>query len=315
MIKNILIFMSSLNLLISQPLAGSETQAKESKKAVEISQTEMERLLKVNPQIRTRRLALTEFEELKKKEEQERKKRRQEKLRKQKEKEEQERKERQTTMAQTAQDVAPLHQINLGGDAGDAALVVFAVIGLVVIIAWIPYAAMGIKELITGQKSSNLDFLLSINTSLIEKKRIRSQTNTIRSGSDLNLNLSFYFKESESSQYGLSTEVGYHLFEDQLQSGTIQHNAVYALTGPSLRVFFDNKKTLGLKMDLMAGTSEDNSIGLLSKAQILLQVYQNDLLLHFGGGSQFIESQRTEGPLLNLNSFNFYAVAGVGFNF
>jgi hypothetical protein len=135
-----------------------------------------------------------------------------------------------------------------GSTSEEAALVMFALVGLVIIVAWIPYVPMLLYK---GVEEKKFDHLVQLNWN-----PVIGHNRGDKHGSMTGLNYGFYL---EDSHIGLSLESGYYRLN--------QNEGSYWLSGPSI-VFGDMKpETLFGRVDLMAGSSFDANLGLMSRAE------------------------------------------------
>lgn len=135
-----------------------------------------------------------------------------------------------------------------GSSSEEFALVMFAVVGLVLIVAWIPYVPMLIYE---GSRGKDFDHLVQLNWNPVIGNDQRDKHGFMNG-----LNYGFYLEESH---IGLSLESGYYNIGG--------NNGAYWMAGPSV-VFGELKpETLFGRVDLLAGTSFDPNLGLMSRAE------------------------------------------------
>lgn len=197
-------------------------------------------------------------------------------------------------------------------DSGDeAALVVFAVIGVVMVVAWLPYLPILIHDIWTDDKNLKVHHFLTAQWSLFggdfNSSDISSRGHGRRSGSLLGLRYSFYEERSEDKEYkmGFATELGHYLVKEKNRL-----EGSYWLAGPSI-VFGDIRpESLIVKLDLMGGTTFDSNIGLISRAEFTVSwLTLNQIIIGISMGGLYMNA---EG---NSNNLGFVLGVNTGFFF
>ncbi len=168
-------------------------------------------------------------------------------------------------------------------NSGDeAALIIFAVIGLVVIVAWIPYLPVLIHDIIKGDENLKIHQLLTTqwNPFLV----------THRSGGLLGLRYSFLEERLDKDQtlkMGFAVESGHYLVKENKR-----FEGVYWLAGPSIVIGDYDTDSLFGKIDLMGGTSFDSDLGLVSRAEFSINwLGQSGLLFGLSVGGLYLKAR------------------------
>lgn len=166
------------------------------------------------------------------------------------------------------------------GGGKDIAIMIFAVVGVVVVVAWIPYTALLAYRSIKNPELYKFSSILSASVMNIDKDGDRSQS---RKGlmSSLRWTPLSALKRSEEEIknnphdkfFGFNFEVGYYDFYDEMKQAGVkqEYHSPYWLVGPSLVLgdFMPLKKIpLFLRMDLLAGTSFHQDVDLITKADM-----------------------------------------------
>jgi hypothetical protein len=181
--------------------------------------------------------------------------------------------------------------INLGGGggSGQGALIVFVVVGLIIMIAWIPYMFGFIYNAIVNPEDLDFTHTLSFDYDRFYKsdRNTDYSLNSKRSGYVYSATYSFYMTQNKASHYGFSTQVGKHYIKDEfLFLDKSEYEGIFFMFGPSIQYRKLNVPFSGyMQLDLLGGTSDHNSIGLMSSARINLGFVFGKVLfaIHFSG--------------------------------
>lgn len=191
----------------------------------------------------------------------------------------------------------------------EAALIVFAIVGAVVIIAWIPYF-IGVSAKLLKGETDQLEFKRFLTAQF-------TQLTTERNGKLLGARYGFYTIDKEEktyATYGLSFESGYYdsREKNKEQQREYRHGS-YWLVGPSL--FFQEGSIIG-KTDLLAGSSFDQNLGLVSKAEASLHwKFKSGLMIGASLGGLYFNVKDKYGILNHHNDlgFTYGLVTGLSF--
>lgn len=168
------------------------------------------------------------------------------------------------------------------GGGRDVAIVIFAVVGIVVVAAWIPYTALLAYRALKNPEQYKFTSILSASVMNIDKdgEIFKSRKGLM---SSLRWTPISTLKKSEEeikinpydTFFGFNFELGYYDFHDEMkQAGVRQdYHSPYWLVGPSLVLgdFMLLKKIpVFLRMDLLAGTSFHQDVDLITKADMSL---------------------------------------------
>lgn len=190
---------------------------------------------------------------------------------------------------------------HLGGDFGgrDTALVVFAVVGLVVIFAWIPYFPILFYDYLRNPQDFDTRHMLSLNYTRAPHNRSEYKgENHYREGFLSGLRYSLFLKRKESQQedfkFGFSGELGHYEFmRTKNDPGVPNFFGEYWLLGPSLMY---GQKWFWLQLDLLAGSTFDSDLGLTSKADLSLNVgLSKNIFLGLGFGALYYDVRGGKG--------------------
>lgn len=191
----------------------------------------------------------------------------------------------------------------------EAALIIFAVVGIIVIVAWIPYFAGVTYQLIKGEKDSfQLNHLVSGQF---------TQLTTDRDGMLAGGRYSLFInpvKERGAVSYGLSFESGYYESQEKNKYGKreLTHGA-YWMTGPTILA---GEGSLFGKIDLLAGSSFDRNLGLISKAEASLNwMFDSGFTLGASIGGLYFHVKDRNGLLNHENDLGFTYGFVSGFSF
>lgn len=168
--------------------------------------------------------------------------------------------------------------VNFSG--GDGPIIVFAIVGLVLVIAWIAAFPYTLYMATTNKKKYQNLQLLNVNYSFMESARL------------VGTRYSLYLANKETSlmgnSMGFSGELGYY---DYYRYGQ------YWMIGPSFIDGFElGNQYAFVKLDLMAGSTFNSSFGLVSKSEVSLNVeVSSKLSLGLGMGALYLESNGYRG--------------------
>ncbi|HXH30798.1 MAG TPA: cell envelope integrity protein TolA [Bacteriovoracaceae bacterium] len=173
-------------------------------------------------------------------------------------------------------------------DSKEVALVVFAIVGTVVMVAWLVYVPVLLYDMITQKKDVNFYQLLSLQYSHIFLERQISKSRL--EGNMPGLVYSLFFEDVQT--YGLAAEFGYFDLTER------DRGAFWAV-GPSLMLGKDGGELYDFyaKFDLLAGSSFNGDLGLISKINITgnLSVFHPNFYLGLGAGAIYIDVKEDQG--------------------
>lgn len=207
------------------------------------------------------------------------------------------------------------------GGTKDAALVIFAIVGVVVVVAWIPYVPVLFYDYATGEKDKfQLSQVITFQGTTIIGE---GGEQTPRHGGLLGARYSLFVEEIEKASVikkGLSFESGYYITkEDTLDDQTeVRREGAYWLVGPTLMVGdkIDFNNSIFAKLDLMAGTSFDRDLGLVMKADFSGNwLFKCGFTLGAGLGGLYLHVKDDKGVLADANDFalTFSGIMGYAF--
>lgn len=190
-----------------------------------------------------------------------------------------------------------------------AAIIIFAVVGTVVIVLWFPYFFLFTRDLIRGDHH------------LYQYRQMftlhASSFNEERDGFMYGGRYSLYTtpKEEETvGEYGLSLEAGYYQSREKNRfNKRVSHDGAYWLLGPSILF---NLESWFLKLDFLAGSSFDQELGLISKADFSInKKLSSGATLGLGVGGQYFNIKDRNGVLKRDNDLSLSYGVIVGFDF
>lgn len=208
------------------------------------------------------------------------------------------------------------------GGTKDAALVIFAIVGVVVVVAWIPYVPVLFYDYATGDKEK---FQISQMATLQGTTIIgEGDEQTARHGGLLGARYSVFVEEIEkasSIKKGLSFESGYYSTKEDtvsVDSSEVRREGAYWLVGPTLMVGdkIDFNNSIFAKLDLMGGTSFDRDLGLVMKADFSANwLFRSGFTFGAGIGGLYLHVKDDEGVLADANdiALTFSGIMGYAF--
>ncbi|MDT8446782.1 MAG: hypothetical protein RRB13_07790 [bacterium] len=199
---------------------------------------------------------------------------------------------------------------NLGSGGGDGAAVLFVIIGLVVVFAFVFYAAYYLgRQVVYGNQSRGWVELGLGGWAF---------GNSTESGNMTALRLGLG-QEIRSNGWGLAAEIGQidatlDLDPEESTGGQIDLKGAYAIVGP--RITFGHRGNSLWLMELMAGTSEHQEVEVVAKALIGYR-FQPPRGLYFGFslGSLMVSLKKDLGLVRQQNPYNLLGGLETGVHF
>lgn len=199
---------------------------------------------------------------------------------------------------------------NIGSNSSnDFALVIFAVVGAFVIFAWVPYTVVYLYRLSKGEADRySYKHWLQL-TALRYKDDIQGSLTGIRYSF-----LSHDNEEAHVADYGLAAEVGYYHNQFNIKDSPSKYkNGAYWLIGPSITM---QEKLFVGKLDLMAGTSFDNNLGLISKAEVSFHYFiEKNFSIGLNVGGIYLNAKDQNGVIKDRRELGVTYGVVSGFRF
>ncbi len=202
-------------------------------------------------------------------------------------------------------------------DSSEGAVVVFAIIGVIVVIAWIPYALMYLYDL----QKDRATYCPWYHTS-VRYKEIKSsgpELNVKREASFTSINVGIASLKDEYSFFGLGLELGHHEIKDSLDSGSEVYSGEYFMLGPRVSLgkpFRDN-----ITLSLLGGSSTHSNISFMAETNLGWSINLNRAAkkyaptINLNLGANYLDIKETEGIIKNINKYALYVGMGFGFNY
>ncbi len=194
--------------------------------------------------------------------------------------------------------------------SGDGALIIFAVIGVVVLIVWIPYVLAYLYQWIAKGESAKGWWQLELLYTAMSRERLSSDTQ--RSGGFLGLRGSLFMGEDSGQQMILVVEGGRVDFEEVILGQKREYQAGYLMAGPGLS-FGSEQTHFGLQ--IIGGTADSRAIGLLSKATGFFKINFNPWLFSLDLGALYSNIHSDRGAARDIDGFQFVGSVGFGLSF
>ncbi len=220
----------------------------------------------------------------------------------------------------------PVGSFNFSGGGGgrEAAILIFAIVGTVVLISWVPYTAMLAYERFKKPENfkdySLLNFQYNSFINFDGNNRNGDMSSLKYTFLTQRLNQNKNSSGFKSKKLGLNFEIGHYSFKysDRAKNISIPYNSNYWLIGPSI-IFGAIKEKVNstfLKFDLQAGTSFERDVNLILKFDISLNYkFRNEIFLGAGVGDTFLNGQKGQGIVSHLNDLSVHWLASVGMIF
>lgn len=210
-------------------------------------------------------------------------------------------------VAEPTADIIP--HINVSGSSGsDAAILIFAIVGTVMLVAWVPYAAILTVRAISKPECFDKLHMISADFNFLTG-------NNSRKGNASDLQYSIFLKEKDSyaaKKMGFNFNLGRYRFKDSENSTYVKYDSYYWLVGPSI-LFGD---TFGLKLDLLAGTAFHRDVNLILKGGFkFFFKFPNNMFAGLGFGADYINGQKGKGLFTHTNDLSTHILGTFGFFF
>jgi hypothetical protein len=200
----------------------------------------------------------------------------------------------------------------------DGAAIVFAVIGLVAIVSWVPMMYLALNDIIVNDAKYEHDQILGLEFNFLSPP----------DGVDFKLSgnySSLYYashlrKPGKRSGIGIAALLGRFdfeakQFENDKEVARELHSSSFLMAGPSVRFFLretPTKEVVYLNVELLAGKS-DTYDDFLSTARVKMNVsisqdkrsFWNDTFWGVNLGATYYQSDELEGILNNASHFNY----------
>ncbi|MCP4162146.1 MAG: hypothetical protein GY760_18900 [Deltaproteobacteria bacterium] len=202
----------------------------------------------------------------------------------------------------------PNIDISKGGPEG--LLIIFIVIGVFVTIFLIGY---GVGFLYKYLRDSHLWVDVKMQNSFFYNKRNKEGLEYKRWGT-LN-GIKICLGAGEDKGLGLNTEFGYHNINEEYSNGDENsYDGYYFMTGPVL-YYGDIKKTR-LSLELLAGTSDRDDIGIISTARInTIFNFNSNFQLGINLGAFYSDLKESDSIYENSDSFTYSVGTTIGWSF
>lgn len=198
----------------------------------------------------------------------------------------------------------------------ELALLVFAVVGAVIVFAWIPYFPVLAYKALKDDKNKTVDIVGVSILGAGDSKRGQYRYGTLTSG-----RYSLYLQKRDEQEpgnlLGFSADIGHYKFKEK-NTDTGESDMVegaYWLLGPS--IIFGYEDPVFGKVDLLGGTSFGSDLGLVSKADatVNFRVGDSGLILGAGIGALYLENNASRGIASNINKLSLSLVGGFSYDF
>lgn len=211
------------------------------------------------------------------------------------------------------------------GSSGDGAAILFAIIGVVIIIAWIPYVFKFLETLSDDEVEFCPWYKLQYKFKNIDVYgRGEDLSSVDRTATFHGVQLSIGSLNPEFNRLGFSAELGTHHIQDEFknwndQRTTNNYHGTYLMVGPSL--FFGSPDSAVLTFDLMAGVSTNEDVSMIGDASMNLSFPLSVVdkkytpTFNFGLGSSFLNIKDNEGISAKFDEYAIYLTGGFGIHF
>jgi hypothetical protein len=197
-----------------------------------------------------------------------------------------------------------------GGGGRELALVIFVVVGLVILLAWVPYFPTLAYKAVSEHESICFQHQFDFKIQLIDASEQSSSSSSSlieeRSGYLKEIQYSLFLSEREDSSrkmdFGLSFSLGEHHIKDRQKSSNFEktYDDYYFLLGPTLKfTIFDN--FMDFYIDLAAGESLHNEINSMAVANLKFQFYFSNWFAGLFAGGVYMDIDESRGIISSIN--------------
>lgn len=258
-----------------------------------------------------------------------------EKQKKEKEKKEKEKKEEEKRKAeekkQAEQRVVEQDDINLpihvganfsGSGSGEGAILVFAIVGTVIVFAWIPYVVMLLYRGFKHPEDYRFRSML-----IAQTNRFIDNGDVERVGNMSGLRYTTFIEErklianniTQKRFYGLNVEFGNYHFNDVdgVNNRRIGYDSEYWLVGPAF--IYGNMRdteTVFFKTDFLAGSSFKNDVDLILRAELSLNYkFESGIVTGLGFGGNYLRGRSGQGFIKYADQLSTHWLFNLGYLF
>lgn len=194
-----------------------------------------------------------------------------------------------------------------GGNNGDAAAIVFVVIGTVLIVVWALYVFKYIYDIATGfTPCGKWSDLMVTSSSITGDSHQRANFNGVRYMTG--------FRDG-ATEVGISVELGYSdIFLDEINT---ELNGRYWFIGPVLRWRLSTSRNPNhFQMNFLAGSTEIDELGVIAQATLELQFGIGDAMrLGISWGAININIERDQGFITEREQYYYLYGLSMGYQF
>lgn len=210
-----------------------------------------------------------------------------------------------------------------GSGDNEMAILIFAIIGTVVVLAWIPYMVVYLYKGLKHPEDFRYRSMLNVQgTYFVDTDEIT------RRGNLSGLKYTTFIEEKKLQEanieqnryYGLNVEVGKYHFRDEVRftGARIGYDSAYWLVGPSFLFGNLNRKKDSwlFKLDLLGGTSFSRDVDLMLRAEFSINhKFDPGIILGVGYGGNYLSGQSGKGLVSYANDLSGHWLVNLGFLF
>lgn len=163
-------------------------------------------------------------------------------------------------------------QVYAGSGSDEVALIVFAIVGVAMIVAWVPYMPiLAYKAIREGNGGVSSHHTLSLKHEVLlgsfDSFAGTSDKAVARSGYLSGLSYGYFLNKRRDpfTKLGVSVETGGYEVKENISD---RNDGAYWFAGPSLLYGDLSNRSLYGRLDLLAGSTFDSNYGLISKANL-----------------------------------------------
>ena len=209
-----------------------------------------------------------------------------------------------------------------GSGSSDSAILIFAIVGTVVVFAWIPYVVVLLYKGIKNPEHYRFRSMLTT-----QYNRFMDTGEVERSGNMSGLRYTTFIEDKKMIEdkikqrrfYGLNVELGNYHFNDadEITKQKVGYDSNYWLVGPSF--IYGNmrdQETVFFKTDLLAGTSFKSDVDLILRGELSLNFkFKSGLITGFGFGGNYLSGQNNKGFFKYVDQLSTHWLFNLGYLF
>lgn len=219
----------------------------------------------------------------------------------------------------------PLHvgaHVSSGTNSNEMAILIFAVVGTIVVFAWIPYAVLLVYRGIKHPENYKFRSMLTA-----QYNRFLDSGDVERVGNMSGLRYTTFIENRQMAGlglkqkrfYGINAEVGNYHFNDidEITNRRIGYDSRYWLLGPVF-IYGDMRdaEAFFFRTDFLAGSSFKRDVDLILRAELTLNFkFPSGMVTGFGFGGNYLQGENGRGVIKYADELSTHWLFNLGYLF